>query len=111
MSSRRASVPVKGYCIKYYNVVILTTTDAQIVRPYTNRHVLWWGISVFVTFALHLKSPSKVIASITCVRGVTALHVKFVTCPVGTHDLCVRPRQRLQHPLRASLHIVTRFYL
>ena len=23
-----------------------------IVRPYTNRHVMWWGISVFVTFAL-----------------------------------------------------------
>ena len=40
----------------------LSTTDAQIVRPYTNRHVMWWGISVFVTFALDLKSPSKVIA-------------------------------------------------
>ena len=32
------------------------------MRPYTNRHVMWWGISVFVTFALDLKSPSKVIA-------------------------------------------------
>ncbi len=42
VSSRRASVPVKGYCIHY-------------VRPGCHS----------------------------------------VTCPVGTHDLCVRPRQRL----------------
>ena len=41
VSSRRASVPVKGYSVKYCDVVIVTTTDAQIVRPYTNRHVMW----------------------------------------------------------------------
>ena len=33
------------------------------------------------------------------VRGVTALRVDFVTCPVGTHDLCVRCRTARPYPV------------